>query len=322
MDGLNRTNREGGRPNSRAWSPPGPGAPEGFKKDRDLEPSSLGPRSTSPSPSGRIKADSQLAGSMPPPIFSSHYRSEHSLLYQRFPFPRAESSSLKPTSTSSLGFPAGGRKAELPSPGSGRDSAHYSKFSPLRGEREDFENSGPCQAGQASLARGGKSPQADLDTDRDRERSPLGNSQRPHSSSSDQFEMRAKQMTSDSSTEKGVSPGGQNPRRYPDVECERSGGRPSNDHVKTELASSPPGQPGPPGPETKTRTFSGDFSRESLSRLSQNSAGSRGESFINQTAQGCRAVLRKIRAGPARSQTTLRNDRNVRCSLSVPRRAL
>ena len=214
---------------------------------------------------------------MPPPIFSSHYRGEHSLLYQRFPFPRAsESTSLKPTSTSSLGFPAGGRKTtELPSPGSGRDSAHYSKFSPLRGEREDFESSGP--------ARGGTSPNTDLDTDRDRERSPLGNSQRPHSSSSEQFEMRAKQMTSDcSSTDKGVPPVGQNSRRYPDVECERSGGRQSNDHVKTELASSPPG----PGPETKTRTFSGDFSRDSLSRLSQSSSGSRGESFINQTAQG------------------------------------
>lgn len=278
VDGLNRTNREAGRPNSRAWSPPGP-PPEGFKKDRDLEPSSLGPRPTSPSPSGRIKADSQLAGSMPPPIFSSHYRGEHSLLYQRFPFPRAETTSLKPTSTSSLGFPAGGRKAaELPSPGAGRDSAHYSKFSPLRGEREDFENSGPGQA------RPGKSPNTELEADRDRERSPLGNSQRPHSSSSDQFEMRAKQMTSDSTTEKGVSPGGQNSRRYPDVECERSGSRPSNDHVKTELAPSPPG----PGPETKTRTFSGDFSRDSLSRLSQTSAGSRGESFINQTAQDLR----------------------------------
>ena len=274
MDGLNRTNRDGGRPNSRAWSPPG-APPDGFKKDRELEPSSLGPRSTSPSPSGRIKADSQLAGSMPPPIFSTHYRGEHSLLYQRFPFPRAETTSLKPTSTSSLGFPPGGRKAaELASPG--RDTAHYSKFSdPLRGEREDFENSGP------GPGRAGKSPNTELESDRDRERSPLGNNQRPHSSSSDQFEMRAKQMTSDSSTEKGVSPGGQNSRRYPDVDCERSGGRQSNDHVKTELAASPP------GPETKTRTFSGDFSRESLSRLSQSSGGSRStEGFINQTAQG------------------------------------
>ena len=279
VDGLNRAApRDGGRPNSRAWSPPGP--PDGFKKDRDLEQvSTLGPRPTSPSPSGRIKADSQLTGQMPPPIFSSHYRGEHSLLYQRFPFPRAETTSLKPTSTSSLGgFPAGGRKAaDLPSPG--RDSGlHYSKFSdPLRGEREDFEGSGPAPG------RGGKSPGTELEPDRDRERSPLGNnSQRPHSSSSDQFEMsreRAKQMTSDSSTEKGVSPGGQNSRRYPDVDCER--GRQSNDHVKTELASSPP------GPETKTRTFSGDFSRESLSRLSQSSGGSRStEGFISQTAQG------------------------------------
>ena len=269
VDGLNRTSRDGGRPSSRAWSP-GPGQ-EGFKKDRDLEPPSLGPRSTSPTPSGRLKADSQLAGSssMPPPIFSSHYNREHSLLYQRFPFNRAESTSLKPTSTSTLGFPAGGRKADLPSPG-GRDSAHYSKFSPLRGERdrEDFEaSSGPANIRNKEFD-GAKSPPGDMETD----------SQRP--SSSDQFDLRAKQMTSDSSTEKGVSPGGQSSRRYPDIEPDRSGGRHSQDLVKTERASSPP------GPEPRTRTFSGDFSRESLSRLSQSSGGSRGESFINQTAQG------------------------------------
>ena len=269
VDGLNRTSRDGGRPSSRAWSP-GPGQ-EGFKKDRDLEPPSLGPRSTSPTPSGRLKADSQLAGSssMPPPIFSSHYNREHSLLYQRFPFNRAESTSLKPTSTSTLGFPAGGRKADLPSPG-GRDSAHYSKFSPLRGERdrEDFEaSSGPANIRNKEFD-GAKSPAGDMETD----------SQRP--SSSDQFDLRAKQMTSDSSTEKGVSPGGQSSRRYPDIDPDRSGGRHSQDLVKTERASSPP------GPEPRTRTFSGDFSRESLSRLSQSSGGSRGESFINQTAQG------------------------------------
>ena len=273
VDGLNRTSRDGGRPSSRAWSPP-PTTQEGFKKDRELEPSSLGPRSTSPTPSGRLKADSQLAGSMPPPIFSSHYSREHSLLYQRFPFNRAESTSLKPTSTSTLGFPAGGRKTELPSPG-GRDSAHYSRG---EREREDFEaNSGPANIRNKEFD-GAKSPGGDLETDRERERSPHGSSQRP--SSSDQFDLRPKQMTSDSSTEKGVSPGGQASRRYPDVEADRSGGRLSHDHVKTERNSSPP------GPEPRSRTFSGDFSRESLSRLSQSSAGSRGDSFINQTAQG------------------------------------
>jgi len=286
VDGLNRSSRDGGRPNSRAWSPPGP-PPEGFKKDRDLEPSSLGPRSTSPTPSGRLKAESQLAGSMPPPIFSSHYNREHSLLYQRFPFNRTESgqsTSLKPTSTSSLGFPAGGRKADLPSPGA-RDPTHYSKFSPLRGEREreDFDvNSGPATATLRNKEfDGSKSPGGDLETERERERSPHSSSQRP--SSSDQFEVRPKQMTSDSSTDKGVSPGGQpNSRRYPDVDPDRSGGRHSSDQVKTEQTSSPPGT------EPRSRTFSGDFSRESLSRLSQSSAGSRTDSFINQTAQDLR----------------------------------
>jgi len=150
---------------------------------------------------------------------------------------------MKPSSTS---FSSGGsRKSDLPSPG-GRDS-HYTKFSPHRDrDRDEYElGSGPST----------KSP----GTDHARERSPHASLQRP--SSSDQFDLKPRQMTSDSTTEKGNSPG--EGRRYPEDDTDRNGRR-SHDHVKMERGS----------PEPRSRTFSGDFTRESLSRLSQASRDS------------------------------------------------
>ena len=244
---MNRNNsREGGRPSSRAWTPPG----NTVNDKRDLEPAPLGPRSSSPKPSGRIAIpDSQLASSsMGPPIFNSPYNRD---LYQRFGLSRPESS-MKPSSTS---FSSGGsRKSDLPSPG-GRD-AHYTKFSPHRDrDRDEYElGSGPST----------KSP----GTDHARERSPHASLQRP--SSSDQFDLKPRQMTSDSTTEKGNSPG--EGRRYPEDDTDRNGRR-SHDHVKMERGS----------PEPRSRTFSGDFTRESLSRLSQ---ASRDSSRSDIAAQG------------------------------------
>jgi len=283
VDGINRSSRDGVRPSSRAWSPP-PGPPppsDGIKRDRDLEPP-LGPRSTSPKPSGRIAMpDSQLPpSSMPPPIFPNHYnRDPSNLLYQRFGFNRPESSSMKPTSTSALSFTGGnsggGRgKADLPSPGARDPGAHYSKFSPLRGEREerDYEPSNRNKDYDVNQ----KSPNTDLD--RDRERSPHGSLQRP--SSSDQFDLKPRQMTSDSTTEKGNSPGGQ--RRYPDEDPDRNGRR-SHDHVKSERGPSPA--------DSRARTFSGEFQRDSLSRISQSTNSSRTESIIGPaTAQDLRTT--------------------------------
>lgn len=260
VDGVNRPGPRDGpnndrRPSSRAWSPP---ARDNDKRDRDMEPP-LGPRPNSPKPSGRIAMpDSQLPpSSMPPPIFGSHYnRDTSNLLYQRFGLSRPESSSMKPTSTSF----SGPRKADLPSP-VGRD-AHYAKFSPHRDRDRDTDydlSSGPST----------KSP-----NDHDRDRSPHGSVSLQRPSSSDQFDsLKPRQMTSDSTTEKGNSPGGEG-RRYPDTEPDTEGrnGRRSHDHVKMERGS----------PEPRSRTFSGDFTRESLSRLSERSNSSRPDSIAAQ----------------------------------------
>lgn len=255
VDGVNR-----GRPSSRPWSPPS----EAIKRDRELDPP-LGPRPTSPKPSGRIATaslpDSQLPpNSMPPPIFSSHYNRDPSNLqniYQRFGINRPETTTMKPSSsTLSFGGPRG--KSDLPSPG-GRDM-NYSKFSPQHRDREerDFE-SGPSRSKEFEVT---KSPAGD----HERDRSPHTNLQRP--SSSDQFDPKPRSMTSDSTTtDKGSSPGGQ--RRYPDDEADRNG---RHDHVKTERCTSPTDA----RVESRGRTFSGDFPRESLSRISQSSGGSIG----------------------------------------------
>jgi hypothetical protein len=82
-----------------------------------MEPPLL-PRTTSPRPSGRIAlpADSPIPipGPMPPPIFSQGYplaRPPFPNIYSSFGFnPRPEPSSIKPTSTSALGFPPGNSK--------------------------------------------------------------------------------------------------------------------------------------------------------------------------------------------------------------------
>merc|ERR1711892_4729 len=213
-----------------------------------------------------MPADSPIPpNQMPPPIFSSHGYPRNSLttmssipnLYQSFGFTRPESSSMKPTSTSALSFPPGSRKSELPSPGS-RDTSQYSKFDPLRGERErdDLYESASGSTNRTKDFDQAKSPNHDLD--RERERSPPSNHRRP--SSTEQFELhspRPKQMTSDSTTDKGGSPP-QTSRRYEDDQ-ERTTNR-VHDHVKSERSSTPP----PPPTESRPRTFSGDFSRDSL----------------------------------------------------------
>lgn len=284
VDGVNRTSRDGARPSSRPWSPPPDTS--AIKRDRDSLVEPLGPRATSPKPSGRIAAampDSQLApSSMPPPaIFSAPYSrpDPSNLLYQRFGFNRPESSTMKPSSTSALSFPGPGNGGHvprgkgdgLPSPGARESSAHYAKFSPARGEREreDYE----VTAARGKEFEVTKSPGTELE----RDRSPHASLQRP--SSSDQFDLKPRQMTSDSTTEgKGGSPGGPRPR-YSDTDGEAErGARPrSQDHVKAERVSSPAQQ-------ERGRTFSGDFTRDSISRLSQNSAGSRPDSLLGPAA--------------------------------------
>jgi len=286
VDGVGvRNNGDTGGPNARPWSPPPgpPPAPDGLKEELKQP---LGPRSTSPRPSGRIAmpADSPIPpNQMPPPIFSSHGYPRNSLttmasipnLYQNFGFTRPESSSMKPTSTSALSFPSGSRKSELPSPGS-RDTSQYSKFDPLRGERErdDLYESAAGSTNRTKDFDQGKSPNHDLE--RDRDRSPQANHRRP--SSTEQFEMhspRPKQMTSDSTTDKVGSPPPAS-RRYDDDQ-ERPANRMS-DHVKNERSSTPP------LPESRARTFSGDFSRDSLSHLSSQSTPTpRPESLIAQS---------------------------------------
>merc|ERR1719232_621444 len=106
VDGINRNSRDGGsRPSPRAWTPPPQTVEAGMK--RDIEPP-LGPRSTSPKPSGRIAMpDSQLPqNSMPPPFFPSPYR---------FGLHRPESGGMKPSSTSATIFTG-------PMPGAGHVS--------------------------------------------------------------------------------------------------------------------------------------------------------------------------------------------------------
>lgn len=264
VDGINRSSRDGvPRPSSRAWTPPPQTIEAGIK--RDIEPP-LGPRSTSPKPSGRIAMpDSQLPqNSMPPPFFPSPYR---------FGLHRPESAVMKQSSTSATIFtaPMAGPghvsrgKADLPSPGSRDSSSGYQhKFSPGRErEREDYEPS--SRSKEFDLA---KSPNGDT-----RDRSPHSGISRP--SSSDQFDLKPRQMTSDSTTEKVSSPGG--PRRFPEEDADRNGGRRSQDHVKTERCVSP-------GSEGRNRSFSGDFTRETLSRLSTSSAGARSDSIIGPSA--------------------------------------
>lgn len=271
VDGINRNSRDGGpRPSPRAWTPPPQTVEAGIK--RDIEPP-LGPRSTSPKPSGRIAMpDSQLPqNSMPPPFFPSPYR---------FGLHRPESAGMKPSSTSATIFTgpmAAGHvsrgKADLPSPGS-RDSSsgYHSKFSPGRErEREDYEPSNRNKEFDLS-----KSPNGDT-----RDRSPHAGISRP--SSSDQFDLKPRQMTSDSTTEKVSSPGG--PRRFPDDDSDRNGGRRSQDHVKTERCVSP-------GSEGRNRSFSGDFTRETLSRLSTNS--SRSDSIIGPTTAQGKLLLKSL----------------------------
>jgi len=279
-----RNNGDTAGPNARPWSPPPP-APEGLKKEMEQP---IGPRATSPRPSGRIAmpADSPIPppNQMPPPIFPSHNYPRNPLttmasipnLYQSFGFTRPESSSMKPTSTSALSFPSVSRKSELPSPGS-RDTSQYSKFDPLRGERERDDLYDPA-SGSTNRTKDfdqAKSPNQD-NLDRERDRSPPANLRRP--SSSDQFDLhspRPKQMTSDSTTDKGGSPP-QAPRRY-DEDQERTTNR-IHDHVKSERSSTPP------LPDARRRTFSGDFSRDSLSHLSsQSTPNSRPDNLIAQS---------------------------------------
>lgn len=269
VEGVARNNGAGGG-STRTWSPPPPPAVEGLKKEME-PPLVVAPRSTSPRPSGRIAmpADSPLPpNQMPPPIFTSqgYPRPPFPNIYSSFGFNRPESSSVKPTSTSALTFPPANnsKTTDLASPGA-RDTSQYSKFDPaLRttGERERDEIYDSSTSAPNKEFEPAKSPPRDP-TDRDR--SPAGSIRRP--SSSEQFDVhsppnRPKQIPSDSSTDKRavspILPGG---RMYNPED-----NKPDH-HFKTEITNSP-------GPESRGRTFSGDFSRESLSRLSAQSTPS------------------------------------------------
>ena len=239
------------------WSPP-PSLPptigENLKKEL--------PRPTSPRPSGRIAmpADSPLqAGPMPPPIFGSPgYPRPPAFpnIYSSFGFNRPEQTSVKPTSTSALGFSPGTSKTtELPSPGN-RDTSQYSKFEPLRAsdrERDDLYDSSTPNSKQ------------DFDTDKspaleigERDRSPASSLRRP--SSTEQFDQaspttRPKHVPSDSTTDKVAQPLLPGGRIYPEDKNTELG------HFKTERSTTPL-------TEDRRRSFSGDFTRDSHSRQS------------------------------------------------------
>ena len=243
------------------WSPP-PSLPptigENLKKEL--------PRPTSPRPSGRIAmpADSPLqAGPMPPPIFSSPgYPRPPAFpnIYSSFGFNRPEQTSVKPTSTSALGFSPGTSKTtELPSPGN-RDTSQYSKFEPLRAsdrERDDLYDSSTPNSKQ------------DFDTDKspaleigERDRSPASTLRRP--SSTEQFDRtsptsRPKHVASDSTTDKVAPPLLPGGRIYPEDKNTELG------HFKTERSTTPL-------TDDRRRSFSGDFARDSHSRQSNISA--------------------------------------------------
>jgi len=257
VDGVpnHRNNGSGG---SRVWSPPPPHSTE-LKKDLDT---SLG-RSTSPRPSGRIAvpADSPIQASMGPPMFSS----TGGPAYPRPPFPgiyntfgfgatRAESSSAKPTSSTSIpGFLPGSSKTEAPSPGA-RDSTQYSKFDSSRVATVERERDDMFEPNRSKDFEAGKSPSRCSDVG-ERDRSPGLTIRRP--SSSDHFDRhsptsRPKQLPSDSTTDKGGSPSGG--RIYDDAKLD----------VKSERGVSP-------GTESRRRSFSGEFSRDNFSRLSSQS---------------------------------------------------
>lgn len=276
VEGVGRNNGTGGGTTTRSWSPPPP-AVESLKKE--MEPP-LVPRTTSPRPSGRIAmpADSPLPPSqMPPPIFTSqgYPRPPFPSIYQSFGFNRPESSSVKPTSTSALSFPPGSSKTtELASPGS-RDTSQYSKFDPLRSgdrERDDMYDSSTPTSKDFDTA---KSP--NLVDMGERDRSPAGSLRRP--SSSEQFDRhsppaRPKQLPSDSTTDKRDSPVLPGGRIYSEEKPEH--------HFKTERSTSP-------GSESRIRTFSGDFTHDSLSRLStQSTPTSRSERSEMLAAQDLR----------------------------------
>ena len=254
VEGVGRNNGTA----TRSYSPPPP-APIVEPLKKEMEPP-LVRAPTSPRPSGRIAmpADSALpVTQMPPPNFSQlgYPRAPFPNIYSSFGFNRPESTSVKPTSTSALSFPQGQppKTTELASPGA-RDTSQYSKFDPLRPndrEREDpYETSTPNSSKDYDSA---KSPSLDIG---ERDRSPASSLRRP--SSSDQYDRhsppsRPKHVPSDSTTDKispPVLPGGAMYEKAPDH------------HFKTERSGSP---------SLDTRRFSGDFPRESISRLSSTS---------------------------------------------------
>lgn len=268
VEGVARNNGTGGGGSTRSWSPP-PAPVEALKKE--MEPPQQ--RSTSPRPSGRIAvpADSPLPpNQMPPPIFTSqggYPRPPFPSIYQSFGFNRPEPSSAKPTSTSALTFPPANnsKTTDLASPGA-RDTSQYSKFELLRttGEREPhemYDSSTPSKEFETPKS----PPRGDPVIDRDR--SPSGSIRRP--SSTEQFDIhsppisRPKQIPSDSTTDKRDSPVLPGGRIYGEDKTDH--------HFKTEQSSSP-------GAESRRRSFSGDFTRDSLSRLSaQSTPSSRSE---------------------------------------------
>ena len=269
VEGVQRTNGGSGSSAPRAWSPqPPPATSLGETMKKEMEPPLL-PRTTSPRPSGRIAlpADSPIPipGPMPPPIFSQGYplaRPPFPNIYSSFGFnPRPEPSSIKPTSTSALGFPPGNSKTtELASPGV-RDTSQYSKFDPLRPterERDNHYDSSTPNSKQDFDA--SKSPALEI---ADRDRSPASSIRRPSSSGS--FEQhsptnRPKHVPSDSTTDKITSPLLAGGRIY------GSEDKATDHHFKTERPESRESEP-------RRRSFSGEH-RDSLSRLSSQSTPS------------------------------------------------
>jgi len=323
----------------RTWTPPPSQPPPPQGEDRlpiknkqpetDMDTGPLGPTvvqgpprsSGSPRPSGRIAmpADSPLSGGGqqmgPPNIFPGQgYPGRHPLTsmssmpsfgLQSFGFragpDNVSGSGVKPTSTSTLNFPSGSTKSELPSPGPrNNDTSQYSsKFDPIRGERErdDLYESGSTNHKPNFEQQSKTSPKIENNMDTGRERSPNGTIRRPSSSDyADHHSPRPKLI--DSTTGVGVNGGPDKPTGGPpnspgqapppppppriyDDDQERAGsGRSLHDHVKSERISSPVGEP-------RRRSYSGEYNRENLSRLSNQSTT--GSSRSNSVAQSMAA---------------------------------
>jgi len=296
----------GGLLPGRSWSPPMPGEesrmpvktkPQGPPEVPEHGAMEHRTQCGSPRPSGRIAIPTDPGGTGgnmgPPPIFTGqNYQGRHPLtnmapipsIYQNFGFTRSGAdtstgSGIKPTSNSALNFPTGNGKPELPSPGSRSDTSPYSsKYEPIRGERggDDMYESGSAARKPANFEQQIKtSPKRENSIEAARDRSPPSSIRAQTTSEfNDHHSPRPKPVPSDSTTGgvsdkvSGTSSPPTSTRMYDTEDPERVGsGRSMHDHIKTEISSSPIG-------ESRRRSFSGDFNRESLSRLSSQSTPS------------------------------------------------